>query len=270
MKTIIEILQEKQFGNEAIDNYRHNTLSGRPASLMINAVYSECLITEKEYERLKATINEKDKIIANNNVKIAELENNMDAQLKTIDSQRKRIISLEEALDECKLKLKEADELIKDKNTAIDTLDKQKNMLRDEVAKLTYNNTACNEKIEKQESCIDTQVKTIDSQREKKRMLKNTLNEYKLKLKEAEDKISKRDSAIDVIDEENTKLREELKAAKEACDTCPLMSLDTKYDMLNQAYNELDSQNYALKQAYELKDTQVGDLIQILSKLVND
>lgn len=155
------------------------------------------------------------------------------------------------------------------------------------------------------EAYIDSQVKVIDNQREEIRVFKNAIDDYNKRTEEtieilkdknaaidslnstilalqgkltntecdlesAEDKISTRDSAIEVIDEENKKLQEELIDAKKACDTCPLIKLDTKYDMLNQAYNELDSENYALKQAYESKDTQVGDLIQILSKLVND
>lgn len=155
------------------------------------------------------------------------------------------------------------------------------------------------------EACIDSQVKVIDNQREEIRVFKNAIDDYNKRTEEtieilkdknaaidslnstilalqgkltnteydletANNIISAKETAIEVIDEENKKLQEELIDAKKACDTCPLIQLDTKYDMLNQAYNELDSENYALKQAYESKDTQVGDLIQILSKLVND
>lgn len=165
--------------------------------------------------------------------------------------------------------------------------------------------TEADSKVIALEACIDSQVKVIDKQREEIKLFKNgiddynkrieetienlkelnkeidnqvkviqeqenTISEYKKELEIAEDKISTRDSAIEVIDEENKKLQEELEAARKACDTCPLMQLDSKYDMLNQAYNQLDTENYALKQAYESKDTQVGDLIRVLSKLVND
>lgn len=127
------------------------------------------------------------------------------------------------------------------------------------------------------EACIDSQVKVIDNQREEIRVFKNAIDDYNKRTEETIEILKDKNAAIDSLNStilalqgKLTNTEYDLETAKKACDTCPLIQLDTKYDMLNQAYNELDSENYALKQAYESKDTQVGDLIQILSKLVND
>lgn len=127
------------------------------------------------------------------------------------------------------------------------------------------------------EACIDSQVKVIDNQREEIRVFKNAIDDYNKRTEETIEILKDKNAAIDSLNStilalqgKLTNTECDLETAKKACDTCPLIQLDTKYDMLNQAHNELDSENYALKQAYESKDTQVGDLIRVLSKLVND